>query len=129
MTRRRLLLVLGAGLTALAVLVAAGVMWWLMPPRPGVTEANVAQIRLGMRQEEVEAILGGPPCQYNEGGPVWTESHSSAEKDYKAMWAGGDLVAVVWFRGDGAVARVDFGSASPPSPLQQVINCLRRLLP
>ncbi len=64
MTRRRLLLALGIALT---VLVAAGAVWWFLSPRPGVTEANCARVRPGMRLDEVEAIFGGPPRVY---GPV-----------------------------------------------------------
>ncbi len=64
MTRKRLLLALRI---TLAVLVTAGAVWWLLSPRPGVTEANCDRIEPGMRREEVEAILGGPPGIYREG--------------------------------------------------------------
>jgi hypothetical protein len=60
MTRRRLLRVSGI---AVAVLALANVLWWLIPPRPGVTEANCARIRVGMRRGQVETLLGGPPGQ------------------------------------------------------------------
>jgi hypothetical protein len=53
------------------VLVAAGflgtdaALW-----RPGPTEANARRIKVGMRLEEVEAILGGPGWCYGAGGTV-----------------------------------------------------------
>jgi hypothetical protein len=43
------------------VLLASGLAFtdWALSLRPGVTEANVRRIRLGMMLEEVEVILGG----------------------------------------------------------------------
>src|SRR5690242_14746070 len=59
MTRRRLLLAMG---TALAVLVAVS-LWLALrePGGPGITEANCARIKPGMRLGEVKAILGPSP--------------------------------------------------------------------
>jgi hypothetical protein len=34
------------------------VVWHLLPPRPGVTPENFHRLRVGMREQEVEAILG-----------------------------------------------------------------------
>lgn len=57
MTRRKLLCL---SLPA-ALLLALGAAWWAArPPEPGVTGANYQRLRLGMAQEEVEAILGPP---------------------------------------------------------------------
>jgi hypothetical protein len=73
--RKRLLLAFGlVACLGLAALVA----WHLWPPKPGVTEANFHRLRVGMSEEEVGAVLGGPgefvcamTCshfQYWEGG-------------------------------------------------------------
>src|SRR5438105_600427 len=61
MTRRRLLVALGV---ALAVLVAVGAVWRLTRQEMHIDEAHCDRIRPGMRLDEVEAILGGPPGDY-----------------------------------------------------------------
>jgi hypothetical protein len=47
------------GLLAVGVCVTLTVLA-LLPPRPGVTQANFDRIEVGMTLEEVETILGGP---------------------------------------------------------------------
>src|ERR1700690_3989445 len=70
--RKTLLLALG-GLMFLGVLAAA--TYFTLRPRVVITEETVAQIKPGMTEAEVEAILGGPARDYTEGryypvGPV-----------------------------------------------------------
>src|SRR5437868_4562391 len=52
-------LVLGVGLLACLGLVAL-VVWSLLPPKPGVTEANFLRLHAGMSQQEVRRVFGGP---------------------------------------------------------------------
>jgi hypothetical protein len=56
MSRGVYLLGVGMALVALAFVVTDALLW-----EPGVTEANVRRIRVGMTMAEVEALLGGPP--------------------------------------------------------------------
>src|SRR5262245_32083334 len=56
MPRRVYLLGVGLALVALALAITDAVMG----PSPGVTEANVRRIRVGMGMKEVAARLGGP---------------------------------------------------------------------
>src|SRR5262245_13673245 len=57
MTRRRLTIFV---LTALCS-VAVAVIVWAVTPRSGVTRASFEQLREGMSQKEVEALMGRPP--------------------------------------------------------------------
>jgi outer membrane protein assembly factor BamE (lipoprotein component of BamABCDE complex) len=57
MTKKRWIVL--AGILAACVCLTLAVLA-LLPPRPGVTEANVERIEDGMTREEVEALLGGP---------------------------------------------------------------------
>ncbi len=52
-------------LVAAAFLATDAALW-----RPGPTEANARRIKVGMRLEEVEAILGGPGWCWSAGGTV-----------------------------------------------------------
>jgi hypothetical protein len=68
MSRRVYLLGIGLALVALALAVTD----WALSLQPGVTEANVRRIRLGMTLEQVEAILG-PPTKAEDYGLVKCE--------------------------------------------------------
>ena len=57
MSRRVYLLGLGLALVALGLAFTD----WVLSLRPGVTEANVRRIRVGMAMDEVEAIFGRIP--------------------------------------------------------------------
>src|SRR3954451_20487169 len=64
------------GLGLLVVAEAFLVTCEVLGPSPGVTEANVRRIKVGMSLEEVEAILGGP-CRVGPGpgkAPPWLRS-------------------------------------------------------
>ncbi len=126
MARRRLLLALGV---ALAVLVAAVAVWWLAPPRPGVTAANCARIKKGMREAEVEAILGGPPGCYVRGRLGGEFPVPAGEGP--AFWHDGSLGGQVdvWYAADGTVERAEFTPLDGPFSVQRLLSRLRRLLP
>ena len=57
MTKKRWILL--AGILAACVCLTLAVLA-LLPPRPGVTLANIERIEKGMTLAEVEKILGGP---------------------------------------------------------------------
>jgi hypothetical protein len=95
MTRRRLLLALVA---ALAVLVAVGIS-----RRRRVSLARVGEIRKGMRQEEVEAVLGGPPGDYKTHDIVFTKGWPLRSSSQPREWVTDDGLVLVVFRDDGTV--------------------------
>jgi len=57
MTKKRWIVL--AGMVAACVCLTLAVLA-LLPPRPGVTPANIERIEDGMTRAEVEKILGGP---------------------------------------------------------------------
>jgi hypothetical protein len=57
MQKRASLLLLG-----LLVIVTSVGIWYALTPRHGMTKANFRRIQVGMTLEEVEEILGRPPC-------------------------------------------------------------------
>lgn len=84
MTKKRWLLVTMCLVTliGLPILVIA-----LLPPRPGVTEANIERVEIGMTRAEVEGILGPvskhslPPMALGDIGhsrALWTDSFGAA---------------------------------------------------
>jgi hypothetical protein len=128
MKRRRLLVVLGV---PLAVLILVDAVWCLTPPRPGITSANCARIRVGMRRAEVEAILGGPPGYYH-GGRLVSRREDPFESLYGTMpaWAGDEGTVYVRFSRDGNVRNcaefVDFRPAWEPTQFQRLLASVRR---
>jgi hypothetical protein len=113
MPRCRLLFLAGT----LLFLPSAAWLWLASPssPTPGVSRANFDQIRIGMTEQEVEALMGHPP-RFNprKGGEVW--------------WIGDEgTIFVELSAGDGpglVVASKEF-RRNP----DRFIEKLRRLLP
>jgi hypothetical protein len=114
--RRRTLL---AALAGLAVVVAAGavVLW----PRPNrVTAKNVERLRVGMTQNEVEAIIGLPgdhSTQETVVMPMTTESWSDVigetnRNESKDRWIGDDTWVDVAFAKSGYVTWMQLGKRS-----------------
>jgi hypothetical protein len=110
MTRRRLLLALGVGL---AVLTAAGIS-----RRRRISLARVGEIREGMRQEEVEAILGGPPGDYKTHDIVFAKGWPLRGNAQTREWVTDDGLVLVVFKDDGTVDwyDTDRGLAAGPGP-------------
>jgi outer membrane protein assembly factor BamE (lipoprotein component of BamABCDE complex) len=74
--RTRWALAVGLGLA-----VAAGVAVWLaIPRRPTITAEQFAQVRKGMTQQEVEAVLGCPPGDYRDGASMYFIEHDDIAK-------------------------------------------------
>src|SRR4051794_40059365 len=82
MKRRSVRRLAWVGVALCLVALALGVTVRLLEPPPGVTEANVRRIRLGMTLAEVEAVLGQPPdsCEA-ETEEVWSATWSGEEGD------------------------------------------------
>ena len=127
MGRRRLL-----GALALVGL-AAGLVVWLMPPRPGITRDNYERLRAAMTLAEVEAVLGGPPGNYSrlpdrEAG-LWALDPDDPEvsRQYfrgREVWVGQELAVAVWFNDHQRVVRKAAFEMPPENPLDRL---LRRL--
>jgi hypothetical protein len=83
MTGRRRRLLLGAGVLAAAGLLGAYAM---VPPEPGVTPANCCRLRVGMKEQDVEAILGRPGRLGLQIGPV-----------YQKVWQAGPVTVRIVF--------------------------------
>ena len=64
MNKRRLLTLMTIGVLAL---LACAALLFLLPKPIDVTEASCGRIQPGMTRTEVEAILGGPPGDYETG--------------------------------------------------------------
>jgi hypothetical protein len=111
--RRRLLLLLAAG----ACLGATGlVLVGAARPQPGVSWRNVARIRAGMSQREVEAILGSPP-QASTRGPMPVSEASPADFHTALLWSAAELDIIVYLdRQDRVISREGVGS--PPHSLR-----------
>jgi len=92
---------------SLVAVVPAGLFWSTLP-RHAISKQNIAMIRPGMTQKQVEALLGGPPGDY---GPesVASESHGisiplPSERD--EAWIAGFTAVSVRFGEDGRVVSV-----------------------
>jgi hypothetical protein len=110
MTRRRLLLALGG---VLVVLTAAGIS-----RRRRISLIRVGEIREGMRQEEVEAILGGPPGDYKTHDIVFTKGWPLRGNAQTREWVTDDGLVLVVFKDDGTADwhDTDRGLAVGPGP-------------
>src|SRR5687768_7409723 len=82
--RKRLL----TTLAVLAVLLAGGylTLWWTAP-RHNISQAGFDAIQLGMTQEEVEAILGGPPGIYGRKDPDEVPWFDQIDGNSRDRWA------------------------------------------
>jgi hypothetical protein len=113
MSRRVYLLGVGLALVALALAVTD----WALSLRPGVTEANVRRIRVGMTLAEVEGILGGP------GRPLPPSRPFCAP--YKWSGDAGLATVVMGMEGDESRLRVAFAywlqsAGAPANPFARL---------
>jgi hypothetical protein len=123
MSRQVYLLGVGLVLVALAFIVTDRAL----PTTPGVTEANVKRVKVGMTYGEVEDLLGFPDLIARmNGGLRISRSQveaqlrgSSAVRDANSgfvvwPWDGEEGTAVVYFRPDARVHKVTWMRADPP---------------
>jgi hypothetical protein len=109
-----------AGIMAACVCLTLAVLA-LLPPRPGVTRANIDRIEDGMTLAEVEKILAGRGPASLFGGPIHTKSSGGIRGRVWHHPHDGTYVAV-YFDRENRVIRKDWG---PPETFMQK---LRRLL-
>jgi hypothetical protein len=116
-------------LTAAVGLLACAGWWWLTTPRHRIGLNSCSQIRQGMTQEEVEAILGVPPGNYATReelrlmGGLQMGRPANGEHGHYAEWASDELVIWVYFGPDGAAQLVgitDIGGRPPESLLERM---------
>ena len=98
MTKKRWIVL--AGILAACVCATLAVLA-LLPPRPGVTLANIERIEKGMTLAEVEKILGGPG-EISASDPL--SGFSSIDPWGREIWVSGPCIidssrtVVVWGR-------------------------------
>jgi hypothetical protein len=134
-TRRRLLLVVLAGLLAL------GVGVWLLWPESAINAGNFAKIRVGMTLTEVESLLRGPERDDSSGPvevlfdehiavavvddvPGQTGPGAQDSPKLPRVWTSDRLVIRLWLDTDG---RVISGHAAPVRRFQDsLVDRVRR---
>ncbi len=140
MSRRIYLLGVGLALVALALAATDAALG----PPPGVTEANIRRIKLGMLKEEVEAILGGPgvligspkddrPSQTDQY--CWTGAAGKLHVSFTTVWVPGpaDAEGAAFItrqspqppRRNGGASSISFRRADWPHPLARLRAWLR----
>lgn len=85
----------GAMFVCVAVTLASAItlFCFLSWERSPISRSNFERIRIGMKEEDVEAILGGPPGYY--GKPKYGTSHIGQDKH--ETWWGNDCAVFVGF--------------------------------
>ncbi len=135
MTRRPLLLALGLSL-ALAAIVGVTVRHELMSRRStrghSIDQEHVQRIPIGMRQAEVEAVLGGPPGDFTTRWMRFEDLRRAPGRRASGRWerwAGNHGQIQVCFDGEGKTNAVCFSRGAPVSFgwQSQTRNWLRRL--
>lgn len=128
--RKRLLLILGC---LVAVLLAGYLTLWLTAPRHHITEENVAAIKEGMTEGEVEAILGVKAGDYSSkqtGGQfedIGTTGPDIVKSRGGKYWVGEETGVWVRFDEAGQVADIWPGFFIP-SGNESLLAKLRRWL-
>jgi hypothetical protein len=105
MTARRRGLLL-AGLLAVAMLGALGIVWWAAGPRHRINRETIALVQEGMTEAEVEALFGVPAGNYSGGRgelAFMTGRRLRALSPSCKEWVGDETGARVAFDADGRV--------------------------
>src|SRR5581483_10869205 len=99
---------------------------WLLAQQPGVTKANFERIEEGMTRREVEALLGGPPCDDSPSGRNWSELHNGKLTLgwTREVWGGNHGAARLVFNEEGHVVHKHW-SDSPEPLLERIRRWLR----
>jgi hypothetical protein len=100
-----------------------------------IDEEHYDRVKVGMRLEEVEAVLGGPPGRFDTrrktllGTPRET-GRPSGRGSREEWWSGDQGLIQVYFTEQRTVERTVFWRAGPApslSPGEKVRRCLRRV--
>jgi hypothetical protein len=67
-----------------------------------ITQESFDRIAVGMMEQEVEEIIGGPPGDYSPFLPTWTRVVEVAGDNHQS-WVGEELIIHVGFDSDGRV--------------------------
>jgi hypothetical protein len=92
---------------------------WMLSLRPGVTEANLKQVRAGMTLQEVEALLGGP-------GVKGCRAANSTSTSPEYSWDSDEGRALVSIGSDGRVEAASWTAfdRERPGPLERFLGWL-----
>ncbi len=107
MKRRCAVLLCGS---AIAVLVVGVLLWTTRPPETAITRNNAAKIRKGMAEEEVQAILGGPPRLEMTGRPVDVDDAAVSPRTATIWLKGASDLTVHHWASDEVQVSVAFGT-------------------
>jgi hypothetical protein len=118
MRNRRRMLVLGVLAACLGLATCAG--WWRLSAPPRINWDDFRQLKAGMTQEEVEAILGGPPGDYSAGPPQNKQNITISFADDPILtrkeWRSDTLKIAVGFDDQGRLARSGMAGDIGPRP-------------
>jgi hypothetical protein len=114
-------------LLAVTLLLIGAVLPLVLPRHCPVTRAAFERIEKGKTQEEVYAILGGPPGDYRTRPRRKELVVQGPEPD---RWFGDQGDVMIWFD-EGIVGHTMFGEskAKPVGPFEVLLWRLDRLLP
>src|SRR5262245_59132749 len=108
MSKRRLAWIAGT----LVLLLAAGYgVLWLTAPRHDINHKSFEAIKMGMTEQQVEAILGVPAGDYTTGPVIgWPEISSNGwaicwERQPHKSWISNEAAIHVYFDEQGLVKR------------------------
>ena len=79
--------------------------FWLATSGPGIARERFDAIEVGMREQTVEALLGGPPDNYTTTGPLLIDEayFDHYRPGETKEWVWDDGVVLVRFDGEGRV--------------------------
>jgi hypothetical protein len=127
---------LAVAFLALALLLVGTVLPLVMPWHCRVNRATFERLKVGMTRAQVEAILGGPPGDYQTRPSVPPGEFDLARVTELSeqvwpteRWAGDQGDISVRFTPGGVVADVQFTAVAPysPSPLELALWRLERM--
>jgi hypothetical protein len=137
---RKLLLVLDGTMLAVATLAGVAVLLWPEDPRLArsrfIDREHFNRLEVGMRQGEVESVLGGPPGSFDSEQVSYWEGTQDDQigtewggVDRVERWTGNKGRVEVFFTDEGTVrgARFWWPVRSPPPLAERIRDWLRRL--
>ena len=109
MSRRRILIGIGASMA----LVAVGlVVFVLTRPQPTIDPATASRIARGMTEAEVDAVVGAPEGSYGRGAFLGRQEFdifkSIVGSTKRKRWSGEQGIILVWFDSQGRVMAAEY---------------------